>query len=59
MFTIVDDPVQVSRSSPLIQMNAGIESFLKATVKATPVDADGHGSTDQLVDLAVRIQRDA
>jgi len=40
-------------------MNAGIESFLKATVKATPEDADGHDSTDQLVDLAVRIQRDA
>jgi hypothetical protein len=33
--------------------------ILKATVKATPVDADGQGSTDQLVGLGLRIQRGA
>jgi hypothetical protein len=35
------------------------ELFLKATVKATPVDADGQGSTDQFVVFAVRIQDDS
>jgi hypothetical protein len=29
---------------------------LKATVKATPVDADGQGNTNELIGLALRIQ---
>jgi hypothetical protein len=40
-------------------MNVHIDGFLKATVKATPVDADGQGSTIQHDALVRRIRNNA
>jgi hypothetical protein len=40
-------------------MNVQLEELLKATVKATPVDADGKGSTIQHDALVLRIRNNA
>jgi hypothetical protein len=43
----------VRKERPLHRSDA---ASLKATVKATPVDADGQGNTNELIRLAPRIQ---
>ena len=57
----MEPPINLGQFSWLEWLGIGLAlgyqaGHLKATVKATPVDADGHGSTIQQVGLAPRVQ---
>jgi hypothetical protein len=56
--SLLRDGEHATRAIPVALASRGLldSSFLKATVKATPVDACGHGSTFQHVGFARRIQ---